>query len=128
MSDSVSLKTVSRHLPLLRAPLLLNNIICLALSGICSHNPIYQAQLALISISFLIGFFDLVLYNTKKRAAARPGGTRADRDVHGSGLVAAADGVLSVGLLVIWIIGIVAFTSWDGLTSIIATFGAFLAW
>jgi hypothetical protein len=127
MSENVSLKTVSRHLPLLRAPLLLNNIICLALSGICSRNPIYQAQLALISISFLTGFFDLVLYNTKKRAA-RPGGANVDRDIHGSGLVAAADGVLSVGLLVIWIIGIVAFTSWDGLVKIIATFGAFLAW
>jgi hypothetical protein len=127
MSENVSLKTVSRHLPLLRAPLLLNNIICLALSGICSRNPIYQAQLALISISFLTGFFDLVLYNTKKRAA-RPGRANVGRDIHGSGLVAAADGVLSVGLLVIWIIGIVAFTSWDGLVKIIATFGAFLAW
>jgi hypothetical protein len=127
MSENVSLKTVSRHLPLLRAPLLLNNIICLALSVTCSRKPIYQAQLALISISSVAGVLDLILYNTKKRAT-RQAGTKADQDIHGSGLVAAADAVLSIGLLVIWIIGIVAFSSWDSLVAIIATFGAFLAW
>jgi hypothetical protein len=130
MSDNASHKAVSRHLPLLRGPLLLNNVICLVLSGLCSYHPIYQAQLAFISISSLTGLLDLIHYLIKKRSPSRQGqSTNADQeDVHGASFVAIVDGVLSVALLVIWIIGLVAFSSWDGLIAVIATFGAFIAW
>jgi hypothetical protein len=63
MSDTTSLQVVVRHLPLLRAPLLLNNIICLIFSRLRAYTPAYQTQLALISISFLIGLLDLIRYN-----------------------------------------------------------------
>lgn len=127
MSDTTSLQVVVRHLPLLRAPLLLNNIICLILSGLRAYTPVYQTQLALISISFLIGLFDLIRYNIRKRASHEDH-SNLDQDLHGVGIAAATDGLLSVALLIIWIIGLVAYSPWAGLTGIIATFGAFIAW
>jgi len=62
MSDNAGIMVVSRHLPLLRMPLLLNNLVNLILSSLLSFNPIFQAQLALIPISTLAGAFDLIQY------------------------------------------------------------------
>lgn len=43
MSDNAGIMAVSRHLPLLRMTLLLNNLINVILSGLLSFNPIFQA-------------------------------------------------------------------------------------
>jgi hypothetical protein len=127
MSDNAGIKAVSRHLPLLRMPLLLNNLINLILSGLLSFNPIFQAQLALISISTLASAFDLIQYWIRRRWA-RKGRANVDQDVQVAGFTATVDGGLSVGLLAIWITGLVAFGSWDPLIRAVTTFGAFIAW
>lgn len=126
MSGNAFLKAVCRHLPLLRGPLLINNTICLVLS-VLSFSAIYLPQLIFIAISFLISLFDFLRYSIKKRAS-RQSRSDIDQDIHAPGFVVAVDGVLSVLLLAIWIIGVVAFSSWRPKTAIIATFGAFIAW
>ena len=42
MSDNAGIMAVSRHLPLLRMPPLLNNLISLILSSPLSFNPIFS--------------------------------------------------------------------------------------
>jgi hypothetical protein len=127
MSDNAGIKAVSRHLPLLRMPLLLNNLINLILSGLLSSNPIFQAQLALISVSTLAGAFDLIQYWIRRRWV-RKGRANVDQDVQVADITTAVDGGLSAGLLAIWVTGLVAFGSWDPLSRAVTTFGAFIAW
>jgi hypothetical protein len=127
MSDNAGIKAASRHLPLLRMPLLLNNLINLTLSGVLSFDPIFQAQLALISISTLASAFDLIQYWTRRRWV-RKGQTNVDQDAQVADITTAVDGGLSAGLLAIWVTGLVAFGSWNPLIRAIATFGAFIAW
>jgi hypothetical protein len=127
MSDTTTLKAVARHLPLLRAPLLVNDIICIVLAGLCSRYPIYQTELALIPISLLTGLVDLIHYCRRKRVSQEDH-AGFDQDIPGAGIVAATDGVLSVALLITWIIGLVAFSSRGPLAGLVATFGVFIAW
>ena len=126
MSDNASIKAVSRHLPLLRMPLLLNNLINLTLSGVLSFDPIFQAQLALISISTLASAFDLIQY--WRRRWVRKGRANVDQDTQVADITTAVDGGLSVGLLAIWVTGLVALGSWSSLIRAVTTFGAFIAW
>jgi hypothetical protein len=114
MSDNTSIKAVSRHLSLLRIPLLLNNLINLVLSSLLSFNPISQAQLALISISTLTGAFDLIQYWMRRRWS-RIGRANVGQDIQVADFTTAVDGGLSAGLLAIWITGLVAFGSRDSL-------------
>lgn len=127
MSDNVGIKAVSRHLPLLRMPLLLNDLINLTLSGLLSFNPIFQAQLALISISTLASAFDLIQYWMRRRLV-RKGRANVDQDAQVADITTAVDGGLSVGLLAIWVTGLVALGSWNSLIRAVTTFGAFIAW
>lgn len=127
MSENASLKAVSRHLPLIRVPLLINNMACLIVSIHCSiMDPIYRAQLVFIAISFLIGLFDFQAYDTKKRAL-RQGQTNVDQDVQATGSTIVEDGVLSAVLLIISTAGLAKSTR-HGVIFIIATTGALIAW
>jgi hypothetical protein len=127
MSDNAGIKAASRRLPLLRIPLLLNNLINLILSSLLSSNPIFQAQLALISISTLAAVFDLIQYWMRRRLA-RKGRANVEQDIQVTDYTTAVDGGLSTGLLAIWITDLVAFGSWNSLIRAVATFGAFIAW
>ena len=127
MSDNAGIKAAARRLPLLRMPLLLNNLISLILSSLLSSNPIFQAQLSAITISTLAGVFDLIQYWMRRRLA-RKGLANVVQDVQVADFTTALDGGLSMSLLAIWITGLVAFGSWNSLISAVATFGAFIAW
>jgi hypothetical protein len=126
---STAILIFSWHLPgpLLRAPLLLNNIIALPLCIISTQIP----GIVLICLSLLVAIIDLIAYlKTRSRRVS----AEESQEVHVNALRMSADAFMSCGLLVTWIIGLVSVMrrnyydwSWDRV-GVIAVVTLFLAW
>jgi divalent metal cation (Fe/Co/Zn/Cd) transporter len=129
MTPSTTILIFSRHFPgpLLRAPLLLNDVIALPLCIISTQIP----GIVLICLSLIVAIIDLIAYlKTRSRRVS----AEESEVVRVNALRMSADAFMSCGLLITWIIALVGvlqrdyyYWNWDHV-GVIAVFTLFLAW